>query len=227
MPDSISPVLAQDAEIAYNKDLSKAAKQDFSNLHGLIRCCCDDLAGHPVVLVQAERLIQLQAEAEHIFRYVIVKLDEVVDAPYSIICIHDHETNARAARMDNMLAMRSFYERYAVPWLIRVSACTGLAVITSLSICRLPVKYKLRLKKFFIVNPTNALRTLMAVLCPFYTHGVTVSCACLQVRCCKPFEDFVCAGFWNKVIYVYQSDTLWEHIEPVWLPCKLSWTLLT
>jgi len=202
VPDSISPVLAQDAEIAYNKDLSKAAKQDFSNLHGLIRCCCDDLAGHPVVLVQAERLIQLQAEAEHIFRYVIVKLDEVVDAPYSIICIHDHETNARAARMDNMLAMRSFYERYAVPWLIRVSACTGLAVFTSLS-------------------------TLMAVLCPFYTHGVTVSCACLQVRCCKPFEDFVCAGFWNKVIYVYQSDTLWEHIEPVWLPCKLSWTLLT
>lgn len=36
---------------------------------------------------------------------------------------------------------------------------------------RLTVKYKLRLKKLFIVQPTSSLRSAMAVVCPFFSHG--------------------------------------------------------
>lgn len=100
----------QDAENAYNKDLRNAEKQDFSDVLGSIRCCCDDRGGHPVVLVLADNLIK-QEDTEHIFRYVIVKLDEVVDAPYSVIYVNGSESNARIAQVSTMLALRSFYER--------------------------------------------------------------------------------------------------------------------
>eukprot|EP00892_Ulva_mutabilis_P002769 jgi/Ulvmu1/12493/UM009_0146.1 len=156
----------EEAENAYNHDLQKAAKLDFSDLHGSVRCCCDDRAGHPVVLVQAERLLAPNANCEKIFKFVIVKLDEVVDLPYSVICVHGHEANAKGARVDTMLALRWYYER-------------------------LPVKYKLRLKTLFIANPTNALRSIMAVMCPFFTHGL-----------------------WSKVRYARRSEALLEHIEP-------------
>lgn len=103
-------MLSQDAENSYNKDLQSAVKEDFSDLYGSIRCCCDDRAGHPVVLVLADDLAN-RVGAERIFRFAIVKLDEVVDAPYSIIFVNGSEANAQVSQMSNMLALRCFYER--------------------------------------------------------------------------------------------------------------------
>jgi hypothetical protein len=67
-----------------------------------------------------------------------------------------------------------------------------LGSATTLVLCRLPVKYKLRLTKVMVMFANRVLRASMTLSCPFFSHS-----------------------FWGKVMFIQRLEDLWQIIEKV------------
>ena len=70
--------------------------------------------------------------------------------------------------------------------------------------CRLPVKYKRNLQRFFVLHSDLSLRGAMTALCAFCSHG-----------------------FWSKVAFITRLEFLYDHIDEVctvlWWWCVIAW----
>lgn len=63
---------------------------------------------------------------------------------------------------------------------------------TQLSHCRLPVKYKLRLKRMLVMYAHAMLRSVITCVCPFFSHS-----------------------FWSKLHFVQSLEDLWSFADEV------------
>lgn len=136
----------EEAELLYAKDLEKSLAEDLSDVdnYGFLSLPCKDAAGRAIVLVVARNLPANIMDPQRIYRYIITKLDSVVDEPYSVVYVHTNSSYWENS--PGTLWLRSAYER-------------------------LPVKYKRNLHKFHVLHSDMSLWLSMSVVCRFMSHG--------------------------------------------------------
>ena len=94
----------------YVEELQQA---QIADLHGVqelqwLSICCNDIAGDPVVLVCPEKLEDAAVSSEQLYQHLIVTMDKVVDARYSVVVAMAPGNQHLAGQV---LALRPFYER--------------------------------------------------------------------------------------------------------------------
>ncbi|KAG2499473.1 hypothetical protein HYH03_002420 [Edaphochlamys debaryana] len=135
------------AEQAYATELSACAEEDFSDLDQLefLQVRGHDNDGRRLVVVVARNYPAKVLKLDRVYRYLITRLDSIVDEPYSIVWFHTQSSYWRNCP--------------SLAWLWRTYE-------------RLPSKYRERLHRLYVVHCDLPLWMAASALVPLFSEAL-------------------------------------------------------